>query len=336
MKGFLFQVAKFSLLQAVIAVVVLGSAHLHFREGYLASLEDKVSLLESEGPPRILFVGGSSVAFGVDSEKFESSQRKPINLGLNASLGLDFSCSLAESHARSGDLVVLIPEHSNLLEKMKPQPKLQRSLLRQCPRAARYLDDPWPGPKAFLDQRGLPELGAWARTGIGRLPAHIRDTAATTLGAGPKKRLYSRASFNRKNGDMIAHHGMPSQGKPNKAPLSVGNGEKLVLSIERLNRCIAVCRSKGASVVYAFPPIAEPQYAASLKALDEITTALESDLKCPIVTIRNRSVFSLDEFFDKAGHLTEVGKRRNTELLADGLARYETIAESDNAAVIQR
>lgn len=339
MKRFLVRLTKFFLLQAVIAVVVFGSAHLHFRKGYLAALGDKLELLQSQGPPRILFVGGSTVAFGIDSERFESFQRTPVNLGLHASLGLDFYATLIESHVRSGDLVVLMPEHSILLEKMKPHPQLQRSLLRQCPQAARYLDDPWTGPKTFLDQRALPELGCWVKAGIQRLPSNIRDDALTALGitSGSRKRLFSRASFDCSSGDMIAHHSMSPTGKPDKRPLSVSNRSKLVESITRLNRCIATCRSKGASVVYAYPPIPAPQYAASREAMNEITAMIESQLNCPVITHPDTAAFPVADFFDGSGHLSVVGKRKHTAVVIAGLHRYETdIARNPNAATILR
>jgi hypothetical protein len=339
MKRFLVRLTKFFLLQTVIATVVFGSAHLHFRKGYLAAFGDKLDLLESEGPPRILFVGGSSVAFGIDSEQFESFQRQPVNLGLHASLGLDLCATLVERHVRPGDLVVLMPEHSHLLVKMKPDPQLQRSLLRQCPRAARYLDHPWPGLKTVLDQRAIPELACWAQAGIQRLPSNIRDDALTALGitSGPRKRLYSRASFDCSSGDMIAHHSMPPTGQPDKRPLSVSNRGKLVESITRLNRCIATCRSKGASVVYAYPPMPAPQYAASREAMNEITAAIESHLNCPIITHPDTAAFPVADFFDRSGHLSVVGKRKHTAVVIAGLHRHETdIARSSNAATILR
>jgi hypothetical protein len=326
MKPFLVRLTKFVAMQVVISAIVLASAHVHFRKGYLASLEDKIDRLESENRPRILFVGGSSVAFGVDSEEFTSSTRQPVNLGLSASLGLDFCANLVEAHVRQGDLVVLMPEHSHLLGKMDPHPIQQRSLLRQCPRGARYLADPWPGPKTFLDQRALPELGCWVQAGIRRLPRNLHDAFAT-----PKGRVYSRASFNQ-NGDMIAHHGKPSTGKPNRSPLEINDPEILHESIQRLNRCIDYCYSKGASVVYAYPPMTAPQYAASLDELLEIIAALHSELNCPIVTSPEAAVFELDAFFDSAGHLGDVGKAEHTKNLVTGLARYETaIAASPNA-----
>jgi hypothetical protein len=335
MTRFLTRVTQFFLLQMVIGVVVLGSAHLNYRKGYLAALEEKIELAEMEGPPRILFVGGSSVAFGIDSDQFESSQWRPVNLGLHASLGLDFCTTLVESHVRAGDLIVLMPEHSNLLEKMHPQPKLQRSLLRQCPRAARYLNDPWPGPKTFLDQRAIPEFACWVQTGIERLPANIRDSVLAPLGiiSGPKLHIYSRASFNHNNGDMVAHHDIANLGKPHRRPLSVANRGKLLDSITRLNRCIDICRDKGASVVFAYPPMPEPQYAVSRDAMHEITETLQTHLRCPIVTQPETSAFALDDIFDSSGHLNMIGKRKHTRTLIDGLTRYETeIASELNAA----
>jgi hypothetical protein len=57
---------------------------------------------------KVLFVGDSSVLFGIDSAYMEQQLGRPVvNLALHAGAPLDFNVSMALDSARSGDVVVM-------------------------------------------------------------------------------------------------------------------------------------------------------------------------------------------------------------------------------------
>ncbi len=74
----------------------------------------KDSLLQNVVSPRIIFIGGSNLVFGLNSQIIKDSlQINPINNGLAASMGLIYMMDDALPYVRSGDYVVLAPEYQN-------------------------------------------------------------------------------------------------------------------------------------------------------------------------------------------------------------------------------
>ena len=64
-------------------------------DNYLAAVLEKDRLIRSTPSPKIVLVGGSNLAFGIDSKKIEDSLGlRVVNMGLYAKLGLQATCSL--------------------------------------------------------------------------------------------------------------------------------------------------------------------------------------------------------------------------------------------------
>ena len=74
-------------------------------------LDEKFDRLNSIDEPKIVVVGGSSVAFGLDSKKLEEYTGMPtVNFGLYAALGTKLMLDLSLSGIGEGDIVVVSPE----------------------------------------------------------------------------------------------------------------------------------------------------------------------------------------------------------------------------------
>lgn len=74
----------------------------------------KDSLLEHVDSPRIIFVGGSNLSFGLNSQMIEDSIRLfPINTGVHFSLGLKFMMANTLAYVKKGDVIVFIPEYAH-------------------------------------------------------------------------------------------------------------------------------------------------------------------------------------------------------------------------------
>jgi hypothetical protein len=72
----------------------------------------KDDLLVNAPSPRIIFIGGSNLSFGLDCQMIKDSLGlNPINTGINASLGLVYMTDNALSYIKSGDVVVVVPEY---------------------------------------------------------------------------------------------------------------------------------------------------------------------------------------------------------------------------------
>ena len=82
---------------------VIGS---QYKYSYVASFYDKIERLESINEPKIILVGNSNLAFGMNSEKLEKSMGMPVvNLGLHNNLGSAFHEQMAKFNINKGDIV---------------------------------------------------------------------------------------------------------------------------------------------------------------------------------------------------------------------------------------
>ena len=79
-----------------------------------ASILDKHQLLQRAGSPKIVFVGGSSLALGLDSALIHTKTGLPVvNMGLNGGLGLRYMLEEVKPDIGPGDLIVVSPEYEH-------------------------------------------------------------------------------------------------------------------------------------------------------------------------------------------------------------------------------
>lgn len=84
------------------------------RSNMLSYKVQKDSLLQNVASPRIIFIGGSNLVFGLNSQIIKDSlQLNPINNGLAASMGLVYMMDDVLPYIKKGDYVVLAPEYQN-------------------------------------------------------------------------------------------------------------------------------------------------------------------------------------------------------------------------------
>ena len=83
-----------------------------YRHTFVAELEDKCDLLEETEGKKIIFVGGSSLPFGLRSDLIEQEINgySVVNFGLYATLGTKVMMDLSKINIGRGDIVVLAPE----------------------------------------------------------------------------------------------------------------------------------------------------------------------------------------------------------------------------------
>ncbi len=62
--------------------------------------------------PRIIFVGGSNLSFGLNSQMIKDSLNiNPINTGIHAAIGLIYMMTNSLEYIKEGDIVILVPEY---------------------------------------------------------------------------------------------------------------------------------------------------------------------------------------------------------------------------------
>jgi len=62
--------------------------------------------------PRIIFVGGSNLSFGLNCQMIKDSLNlNPVNTGIHSSIGLIYMMSNSLQYIKEGDIVILVPEY---------------------------------------------------------------------------------------------------------------------------------------------------------------------------------------------------------------------------------
>jgi len=303
MKSFLFKVALFVLLQGVI-FSVFWNPKLPREMNYLAANVDKHNRLAGTRPPRIIFVGGSNLAFGINCDTIQNELgRSVVNMGLVAGLGINFLLREVEPHVRAGVNVVLSIEydvfdggHDDLV---------LREVLEIRPASVRFVPPAqW---KKLITEYGFQLLGGVVRRAL--LP-HPTDTAGS-----PRRFAYERRQFNL-SGCYIGHLGssMDLTSVPPDSPLLAKTkirpiSEKTVRQIEGF---AALCHKRGAWCLYTCPPHPAELLLPDLATIEANVARLQS---IPYLLVLDRptdQVYPMKKFYDTRYHLTQSGAIERT------------------------
>jgi len=312
LKRFLIRLGCFCILQLTMGIVVVYFGSARQTDHYLASIHDKLELLHATENPRLILVGGSNVAFGIDSEQIGNAlKREPVNFGLHAGLGLDFALRPVEQAIRPGDTIVVMPEYALLAsETQEGDRETIAQMLELWPDAHRYFDTGFEDVKSFLDTGGLWLAHLWVQRARRRLFKRELQNG-----------IYTRQGFNR-YGDMVAHYGHSPADIDDRDVVNVFSDECLNRAVARLNSFHAACREKGGQVFFAYPPYPKSHYQVAETSIARIHDELSKSLTMPIIDSPDKFTLPADHFFDTIYHLTEKGARHRSRQLAVRLAEY--------------
>lgn len=256
-------------------------------------------------PPRLLLLGGSNVAFSIDSDEVERiTGRHVVNLGLDLDLGLAFILRRGAAAARAGDLVIAIPEYHHFFTDQTNQTLLTYLVCR--PSDIRHVA---PSQLAPLLDSGLLTMRDLARGAV----ASLRS---------PAMREAYRAELFRPNGDYIGHHGRPAPGfDPDAAPPPRAAELEIDRALDLLNRFASACRSTGAKPAFAFAPTTRGRMRRFGTAYRRVAAAAERGLDMPVLDRLEGAIYRDADAFDAEYHLDADAARRRSRALAVAITR---------------
>ncbi|HEX6440519.1 MAG TPA: hypothetical protein VF182_25595 [Candidatus Binatia bacterium] len=324
MRLFLRKVLLFMLVQCliwtgVVALYIRSEATKGdgFAKGYLGATIDKHNRLAQQPSPRIVFVGGSNLAFGLDSAAVERSLGyHPVNMGLDISLGLDFMLREIEPFLARGDVVVISPEYEEFID-MYPGKSI--TLFPEAtiyPRAMRFFS--YRHFTLLLDE-GLILIGEITRAAVRFLTVGVSNEVRSD-------NPYVRSAFN-EYGDITRHHNLKSR-HISIRQFGPSSPESITRVIDRLNQFNDHCRSDGISVFYSYPPIFSGQLEAYTEMIHDIASNLTRRLHFPILNTPDDMSFPANYMFDHEYHLTLSGKQIRTNQLITTLRKKLTAPEN--------
>lgn len=113
MKKFVIKFLTFSIIILALFFLLLALAPIN-ESYYMFALKSKYNRLDTLSNPRIIFIGGSNIAFGIDSKEIEDSLNINIhNTGLHAGIGLRFMLDGFKKKFKEGDILIIIPEYQH-------------------------------------------------------------------------------------------------------------------------------------------------------------------------------------------------------------------------------
>ncbi len=313
MKHFLFNIVKLCgvvgavfIILTFVDITFIGS---QYQYSYNASLIDKMDRLKNTKSPKIILVGNSNLAFGIDSEMLEEATGMPVvNMGYLASLGNAFHEGMIKQNVGEGDLVVLA--HTTYADDDK---------IPSIPGAWITLDC----HKELLETMRPKD---WMTILIG-YPNYIRNAILLKItGRGNQDTgdSYSRTAFN-SYGDVVRRV-ESSQMNPDE----YFSEEKEVLPeinetcVKRLNDLNQYVESCGAKMVVVAYPIAFGKYTPfTAEDIELFEGSLETELDCDIISNYTDYLYPYSSFYDQVYHLKREADMVHTNQVIHDIRKWE-------------
>lgn len=308
---------KFWIKIITMAVLVIVSVLLIFfaifilpinKSVYEAAHIDKRNFLMSKSPPRIILVGGSNLAFSVDSKVIEQKTGySVINLGLDANLGLRFILRDVKKLMKKDDIIIISLEYDHFgLTPLDGDGLTLVHLIAVDPEALSSLTSLRQFQNIFSNLLGLINI-------------EFEDTFfAWGKGRNMKQRdqcydpIYCRYSFN-EYGDVTIHLTMKLSDLVIKGPPFPA--QPSTESVALVKDFSEFASKQNIKVFYSFPSLAETRFDQNKKSIVAIFNALKKIPNLVILDFPETFAYSDDLFFDTAYHLNAKGREKRTNQL---------------------
>jgi len=296
-------------------VAVLGIAAFTppvYGQTFLGELSPKFDHLNRIEESKIIVVGGSNVAFGLDSELLAQHVGMPVvNFGLYATLGTKIMMDLSKANVNAGDIVILVPEMD----------RQTLSLYFNAEAALQGIESDW-NMLRYISKENYSDLTGGVYKYVTSKIKYLRS------GLLDPKGVYNRDSFN-EYGDIIyarPHNTMLLGYDPtNTIELIPALFDQAFVNY--VNEYTAYCTQQGATVYFSFPPMNAGAMASSNTedSLFNFCCYLYENLTCKVISNVNDYIIEENYFYDSNFHLNDSGVILRTSLLVHDINRARGI-----------
>jgi hypothetical protein len=275
---------------------------------YPAIVAEKHARIGSLTSPKIVIVGGSNAAFGIDSHLIQAQLGRPVvNMALWADVGLPFMFKEVEPYLRRNDLLIITPEYELFYQGALGDEARYR--------AAVFLPRPWSYMTSSLD--GIRFVLAVI---VDRGQATLQKSIRSILGHRVDDAVYSRRAFN-ELGDVIAH--LRERPKLDTAEWNPTTGAEAILDDRAFStlRDFAVrMTNRGVKTVFMPPAILDLQYRREKANIDRVYQRISlvgADRSLLVLGTPAGFAFPAREMYDTHYHLNREGRILRTQRMLD-------------------
>lgn len=276
-----------------------------FYSSYQSVIQDKYDGLINDNGKKIILVGGSNLAFGIDEYMLSEATGYSVhNLGLHASMGGVFDTELAKANIGEGDIVLLGYEYIW-------KDDWYFSSLVSVDLVMSGIDSRWDMYR-HIPVRCLPEI-------IGYLPTFCEKKATYV----PVDGIYSRDSFD-ENGNMSLEREFMMDDFDVNA-YEYGGWVSLYgitisqQSIDYLNDLKEYVESRGAQVYFIAPVLYKKAQGSGDETFIAFPPLVEEKTGIRYISNPLDYLFGDEYMFDKIYHCNELGAEYRTQILISDL-----------------
>jgi hypothetical protein len=308
MKQFIARLFIFSVILGGL-VALLSANYAKSAEGnFVSAIRLKHERLNSFKGPRVMFAGGSNVAYGIDSREIEDSIKLPVtNLAIHAGLGLDFMLSELKHSARRGDYIFLSPEY--YLDEGRY--KLDEEAAESYPEAKQYLKHLALNDFPILVDGIMEQLKTNKDVMFDKLSKKF-------FGAKKENTIASITSFN-EYGDVVAHLNRP-------APATIKDKKAFEYrywdGINKINELAQYAKENGIHLYFVFPTYSRNAYNINKAVIKKYQNDLAMNLQIPVINSPEDFVFDDSEYYDTVYHLRRKARELRTQKLISIIKPY--------------
>lgn len=268
---------------------------------YQATTADKIRLAAETPSPKLMLVGGSNLAFSVDSEMLAQATGLPVvNMGLSKASGMPYMLAEAIPHVGAGDVVVIAFEYEMYYDLYYGSEGMV-VLLQHYPHLIKYVRTlgEWRNIISNFALIMQMKFNGYLRTGVPSL----------------ENEVYRRDGFNA-YGDLTTHLDLETDLDPRA--LFQEDVPFREAAVEALNAFAETAQARGATVYLSYAPLYDAFFTDHQARIADTDRRLRQQLHFPVISRPEAYTFPLNQMYDTPYHLLREGRTgRTTQLLQD-------------------
>lgn len=299
----------------IIYLPLVESIDNQYDESYIGEFQHKYELLNKIEEPKIVFIGGSSLPFGLRSDLVEKEipNYKVVNYGLYAALGTKFMLDTSKSNINEGDIVIISPELFN-----------QTYSLYFNPEQVLQAIDGFSSIQSNLNiNDNLSIFYHYFKFSFNKIKFKIKGKPVPS-------NIYAQKSFN-EYGDIFVERksNVMLNGVDSTMNISINKDLIDLDFINYLNDYIDYVRNRHAKVYFNFSPCNNLAISSSKKARDLFVDEIGKLIKCDLLSNLEDCILDYRYFYDTNFHLNTIGAEYYTSILIKNLKSKLGITTGD-------